>query len=167
MDISNIKAQSNDWIRQQASGLGIKLSEQDVKNLKSMSYEQIAREVAKLPAEKQISVIDLAIKTQLGGQSSSNASQNVSANNAAMPSDAESNKIMLDLINNATGLTPDSLQALARQEGVPDYISNTYKYRVDPRVHAVVLPDGGTAYQLDGAYATNQSGVGATISQSA
>lgn len=167
MDISNIKAQSSEWIRQQASGLGIKLSAQDVRSLKSMSYEQIAQEVAKMPVEKQLSIIDLVARTQPVSQSSSNTNQGVAVNVSAAPSESISNKIMLDLITNTGGLNPDSLQALARQEGVPDYISNTYKYLVDSRVHAVVLPDGGTAYQLDGAYAINQSGLGSIISQSA
>lgn len=153
MDISNIRGQSTDWIIKHASSLGVKLSATDVKNLKSMSYDQIAQEVAKLPAQTQVNIVDLVKTTQpttSGGESTQSGTTGVGTLD-----DIASNVLMLDLVKNTTSLTPDSLQALATQKGVPDYISRTYRFMVDPRVHQVVLADGGTAYQLDSAYATN------------
>lgn len=53
MDVSTIKAQSNDWIRQQAANMGIDLSAVDVANLKGMSYDKIAQEVVQLSLQQQ------------------------------------------------------------------------------------------------------------------
>lgn len=62
MDISNIKAQSTEWIRQQAANLGVNLSSGDVANLKSMSYDQIAQEVAQLSLQQQQNIATFVIQ---------------------------------------------------------------------------------------------------------